>query len=183
MALVRKNYSGNSAVNAQFDLTTYWSVREREEKRSGELQLAAGEKFRVSLGKEVFVSDGKDYYQFSERNSQLVIKRLSDIDLSFHPSRMLSSFLTGRTFAEKGRKDGTVELAWSGSAEGAGGFTSIVAFVEDKSGVITRLVLTDQDENINTYVFKRTVFNKPPPASTFRFNAPKGVEVIDMREN
>jgi len=182
MALVRKNYSGNTAINAQFDLTTYWSVREREEKRSGELLLAAGEKFRVSLGREVFVSDGKDYYQFSERNSQLIIRNLSDIDLSFHPSRMLSSFLTGRAFTEKGRKDGAVELAWSGNAEGAGGFTSIVAFVEEKGGIITRLVLTDQDDNINTYVFKKTVFNKQPPKDAFRFSAPKGVEVIDMRE-
>ena len=183
MALVRRNYSGNTSINAQFDLTTYWSVREREEKRSGEIQLAAGEKFRVSLGREVFVSDGKDYYQFSERNSQLIIRRLSDIDLSFHPSRMLSSFLTGRAFTEKGRKDGTVELAWSGEAAGSGSFISIAAFVEERTGIIKTLILTDDSDNINTYVFKRTVFGRPPARDAFKFTAPRGVEVIDLREN
>jgi len=182
MALVRKNYSGKTAVNAQFDLTTYWSIREREEKKSGELQLAAGEKFRVVLGREVFVSDGKDYYQFSERNSQLIIRSLSDIDLSFHPSRMLSSFLTGRTFTEKGRGGGTVELAWSGKASDAGGYKSITAFVEEKTGIIKTLRLVDEDDNINTYVFKKTVFDKPPSNNVFRFSPPKGVEVMDMRE-
>ncbi|MCL2688476.1 MAG: outer membrane lipoprotein carrier protein LolA [Chitinispirillia bacterium] len=181
MALVRKNYSGNTAVNAQFDLTTYWSIREREEKRSGELQLAGGNRFRVSLGREVFVSDGEDYYQFSERNSQLVIRKLSDIDLSFHPSRMLSSFLTGRTFTEKGRSAGAVELTWRGKASEAGGFTSITAFVEEKTGIIKTLILVDQDSNVNTYAFKRTVFNRPPSRDVFRFNPPKGVEIIDMR--
>ncbi|MDR2728866.1 MAG: outer membrane lipoprotein carrier protein LolA [Chitinispirillales bacterium] len=183
MALVRKNYSGKTALTAQFDLTTYWSVREREEKKSGELLLDSGEKFRASIGKEVFVSDGKDYYQYSERTSQLVIRKLSDIDLSFHPSRILSSFLSGRAFTEKGRSGGTVELAWSGKASDAGGYTSIVAFVEEKSGVIKTLRLTDEDENINTYVFKKTVFDKPPSKDVFKFSAPKGVEVIDLREN
>lgn len=182
MALVRKNYSGKAAISAQFDLTTYWSVREREERKGGELQLASGEKFRVVLGREVFVSDGDDYYHFSERNSQLIIRKLSDIELSFHPSNMLTSFLTGRAFAEKGRSGGTVELAWSGKASDAGGFTSIVAFVEEKSGIIKTLRLTDQDENINTYVFKKTVFGRPPQANAFRFSAPKGVDVIDLRE-
>jgi len=183
MALVRKNYSGNTAINAQFELVTYWSVREREEKQSGELFIVPGERFRVSLGRDVFVSDGKNYYQLSERNSQLVIRNLSDIDLSFHPSRLLSSFLTGRTFTEKGRADGTVELAWNGKADAAGGYTSIVAFVEERSGIIKTLRLTDEDDNINTYTFRRTVFGKMPSKDIFKLTVPKGVEILDFREN
>jgi outer membrane lipoprotein-sorting protein len=182
MALVRKNYSGKTAISAQIELTTYWSVREKEEKKSGELFIVPGDKFRVSLGKEVFVSDGKNYYHLSERNSQLVIRDLSDIDLSLHPSRLLSSFLTGRTFTEKERADGTVELVWNGKTGASGGYTSITAFVEEKSGTVKTLRLTDQDENINTYTFKKTVFDKQPSKDIFKLSVPKNVEVLDFRE-
>jgi outer membrane lipoprotein-sorting protein len=181
MSLWRKNYSGAGAVSAVFDMVTYWSVREKEEKKAGELLIAPGERFRVTLGREVFVSDGKTYWQYNERNSQVVIRKHSDIDVSTLPSKMLSSFLSGRVFTEGKRGGGTVELSWAGKGADDG-YTAIVAIVDEKGGVIKVLKLTDANDNIHTYTFKKTTFDKPPKDDVFRFNPPRGVEVIDMRE-
>ena len=183
MSLLRKNYSGVGAVTAAFDLSIYWSVREREEKKSGELLIAPGDRFKVTLGKEVFVCDGKTYWQYSEKNAQVVIHNFSDIDASTLPSKLLSSFLSTRAFTQKQSVGGTAELVWSGGAGAADdGYTAITVVIEEKSGVIKTLKLTDENENVHTYTFKKTAFDKPPKNDVFRFNAPKGVEVVDMRD-
>ncbi|MCL2182633.1 MAG: outer membrane lipoprotein carrier protein LolA [Chitinispirillia bacterium] len=185
MALVRKNYSGAGAVTAAFDLNIYWSVREKDEKKSGELLVAPGNKFKVTLGREVFVCDGQTYWQYNERNKQAAVRAFSEIDPGTLPSRMLSSFLTNRKFTEKSRASGTVEIEWRGSASGqfSDGYTAITAVVEEKAGVIRELKMTDRHENVHTYTFRKTTFDKPPKDDIFRFTAPKGVEVVDMRES
>jgi outer membrane lipoprotein-sorting protein len=185
MAVLRKNYSGGNAVTATFDLSIYWNVREKEEKKSGELLIAPGNKFRVTLGKEVFVSDGKVFWQYSEKNSQVVIRNFSDIDESTVPSRFLLSFLSNRAFAERQRNGSAVELFWDGKGKStgvAGDYTSITAVVDEKTGVIKTLKLTDKSDNINTYTFKKTAFDKPPKEDVFQFKPPRGAEVLDMRE-
>jgi outer membrane lipoprotein-sorting protein len=184
MTALRKNYGGNNAVTATFDLSIYWNVREKEEKKSGELLIAPGNKFKVTLGKEAFVSDGKTFWQYSEKNSQVVIRNFSDIDESTVPSKFLLSFLSNRVFAEKQRNGSTLELFWDGKGKSAGidgDYTSITAVVDEKNGSIKTLKLTDKNENIHTYTFKKTVFDKPPKDDVFRFKPPKGVEALDMR--
>jgi outer membrane lipoprotein-sorting protein len=182
MALLRKNYGGGGAVTATFDLSIYWSIREKEEKKSGELLVAPGNKFRVTLGKEAFVSDGKTFWQYSEKNAQVVVRDFSDIDPSAVPSKFLLSFLSDRAFAEKARSGPTVELFWEGKGAPSGGdYTAITAVVEEKTGVIKTLKLTDKNENIHTYAFKKTVFGKPPKDDVFQFKIPKGAEALDMR--
>ena len=184
MSQVRKNYSGSGALNASFDLSIYWSVREREEKKSGELVVSSGDRFRVSLGKEVFVSDGKTYWQYSEKNSQVVVRNFSDIDAATLPSKFLMSFMSTRKFEEKKRGGGAVELAWDGGGKDSygDGYVAITATIEEKGGIIKVLKLTDKNNNIHTYTFKKTVFDKSPKDGVFQFAAPKGVEVIDMRD-
>jgi hypothetical protein len=95
------------------------------------------------------------------------------------------SFMSTRKFKEKARGGGTVELAWMGGGKDtySDGYTAITAVVDEKSGIIKTLKLTDKNENINTYTFKKTVFDKSPKDGVFQFAAPKGVEVLDMREN
>jgi outer membrane lipoprotein-sorting protein len=185
MALVRRNYGGTGAVSAAFDLNTYWSVRERDERRSGELLIAPGDRFRVTLGNEVFVSDGRTFWQYSERNKQVAVRNFSDIDPATLPSRFLTSFLSNRAFTETGRSGGNVELAWRCGGDGAinDGYSAINATVEERTGVIRTLRLVDRHENVHTYTFRRTTFDRPPRDDVFQFRVPRGVEVIDMREN
>jgi outer membrane lipoprotein-sorting protein len=188
MASLRKNYGGTGAVTAAFDLSIYWNIREKEDKKSGELLIAPGNRFRVTLGKEVFVSDGKTFWQYSEKNAQVLVRGFSDIDPSTVPSKFLLTFLSNRAFTERQRNGSTVELFWEGkgTAAGSGGtagdYTAITAVVEEKTGIIKTLKLTDNNENIHTYTFKKTAFDKPPNDDAFRFKVPKGTETLDMRE-
>jgi len=191
MTLLRKNYSGTNAVTMSFDLSIYWNVREKEEKKSGELLIAPENKFKVTLGKEAFISDGKTFWQYSEKNSQVVIRKFSDIDESTIPSKFLLSFLSNHAFVEKQKNGSVVELFWKSDGKGAASsnsgiddnYTSITAVVDEKAGVIKTLKLTDKSENIHTYTFKKTAFDKPPKDDVFQYKPSKGINVIDMRDD
>ena len=178
MNQVRENYSPNSTIHAQFDHSIYWAIREREEKKSGELFVAPGNNFKVTLGNDVFVGDGETYWQYSKRNSQVLIYNLSDIDISYQPSNMLSSYLTERSFTQIGEEEGLLVLQ---STEEDQNYQSIKAWVNKNNGTVSKLELIDNNENINTYTFHKKVFDKSIPSNTFRFNIPRNTDIQDMR--
>ncbi|HEX2958980.1 MAG TPA: hypothetical protein VHO70_19250 [Chitinispirillaceae bacterium] len=64
---MRKKYTTDSFIEAQFQMHTWWSVREREETKNGHLYIAPQNRFRVELGGETMVSDGKIYWQYSKK--------------------------------------------------------------------------------------------------------------------
>lgn len=179
MTLLQRNYGGERPVTAAFTLSIYWDVRERTENRNGELQIATGNRFRVTLGGDVFVSDGRTFWQYSERNSQVVIRRFTDIDPATLPTGMLATFLAGRTFAESRGDGGAITLTWNGDD---GEYREIIVTVNARDGVINTLRMTDVHNNIHTYTFANTTFDRAPRGSVFQFNAPRGTSVVDMRE-
>jgi outer membrane lipoprotein-sorting protein len=180
--LIRKKYNSKTTIQTQVDLVIYWSVREREEKKSGKLVVAPGDKFRVDLGSETLVSDGETYWQYSKKNSQVIIKHLDDIDLSWHPSQLLSKFLTGYSYQEKGKSGSETVLFWSAENDSESFYTDITVRAETKTGKIKKLRLTDRNGNIHTYIFKKTVFGVKIPVEVFRFEIPDEVQVHDDRQ-
>jgi outer membrane lipoprotein-sorting protein len=71
MKLISKKYTPGSFIEAQFQLHTWWSVREREETKKGKIFLAPQNNFRVELGNDILVSDGKTYWQYNKAGKQV----------------------------------------------------------------------------------------------------------------
>ncbi len=179
---LRNKYSTNKSVNLAFDLTIFWSVRERYEKKSGELVFSPGEKFRLNMGSSTWVSNGQTYWQFSKNTNQVVIKSLLDIDLSLHPSSMMQSFLS-YTFNVFSSDDKSVILKWEGDpAKSDLPYKKIIINVDRKKMEISELTVTDDDSNESRYTFKKSKFGTAEPASTFEFSIPEGADVLDTRK-
>lgn len=181
MPLVRKLYTVNSAMEAQFELKTYWSVREKEETKAGKLSIAPQNRFRVEVGNDLLVSDGQTYWQYSKKTAQVIIKNFSDLDLQMHPSQLLSTFLTNYEYVEKSNSNGVNVLSWNADSENKGGYTAIEVSVESKTGEVKVLKLTDRNGNIQTYSFKKTVFGAKFSQKVFTFEVPQDAQVLDNR--
>ena len=181
MSQIRKKYNSKSSIHARFDLRIWWSIREKENNRSGDLYLASGNKFRVEMGDETVVSDGKVYWQYNRKSGQVIIKNLQDIDPASLPSQLLSSYFTKYTYTEKERSGTETVLAWDGDSLSSTPYVSIGVKVETKSGIIKQLKLTDKNDNVNTYTFKKTDFTAIPD-KVFKFEVPDDAQVFDSRE-
>lgn len=179
---LRKKYSASNSANLSFDLTIFWSVRERYEKKSGELIFSPGEKFRLTMGNSTWISNGQTYWQYSKKTNQVVIKSLLDIDLSMHPSSMMQSFLS-YSFNIHASDDKAFVLKWEGDSKNSDlPYKKVMVNVDKKRMEITELTVTDDDNNESRYTFKKAKFGEKQPASVFEFSIPEGADVLDTRK-
>jgi len=182
-SLIRSKYNQNVSLETQFDMHIWWSVRERDEKKSGKLYIAPGDRFRVELESETVVSDGKSFWQYSEKSAQVIIKNLQDLDLSFHPSRLFSTYLSEYSFTEKQNDGSTAVLSWKAdSTASKAPWSAIEVHASVKNGTVSELKLTDSSGNVYTYKFRKTVFNPKIPGKVFKFEVPGNAQVHDSRK-
>jgi outer membrane lipoprotein-sorting protein len=181
LSLLRKNYNPETPLSAKFSLTIYWSVREKEEKKKGTIMLAPDDRFRITVGSEMFVSNGETFWQYSPKTNQVVVKRLADVDRTALPSRILDRSIAEYPFREVERKKDLVQLAWKSDSTGAP-YSHIVVWVQEEAGTISRCVMTDRNDNTFTYVFSATTFGKNISKETFEFETPKNARIVDMRK-
>ncbi|MBD3343582.1 MAG: hypothetical protein GF401_00810 [Chitinivibrionales bacterium] len=183
MNKVRKKYRADKTMKTAFELSIYWKIRDREEKKNGHLFLAPDNKFRVELGDAVWVCDGRTWWQYSKATEQVIIKYLLDVDLSHHPTRILTAHLNERKFTLK-EKDGayTVVDAVIDPEKEKSHASTIRLWIDSKSGIIHKLMVVDTKGNISTYTFKKTRIGEQIPEEMFRFEVPKDAKILDMRE-
>lgn len=179
---VRENYDFAKGVELEFDLETYWAVREKTRKRSGRVVLGSDDRFRAEIDKTVWVCDGRTYWQYNPETNQVVIKRLLDIDLSMHPSQIVKAYLTEYEFTvkEEGGKRAVLEGLRS-SEESAGGEQTVTLWIDKKKNTIEKAVSVDRQGNRNTYTFTKTRLAVGANPGTFHFEVPEGAEVLDTR--
>jgi len=177
--LILQKYSPKNSFSIDFDQSIYWSVREKTSKKSGTIVIAPVDKFRIELSDETYVSNGLICWQHSVKNRQVVIRSINDIDMSFHPSNLLASFLARYTFTEKQEGDATVLSATDTVADSD--YRKVAITAMGKTGLVKKLVYTDKNDNVHTYIFKKTVFTIKPASSLFEFEVPTDATVIDHR--
>lgn len=179
--LIRRQYNPGTPLETNFSLSIYWSVREKEEKKQGAFILAPGDRFRVTLGNETFVSNGTTLWSHNGKANQVVVKALADVDLALHPSRLFTTTIGSYPFRESRRKGGITVLLWDRDSSTAA-WTSIRLWVQTATGTIFKCVLTDRNNNIFTYSFSGTVFGKKTSPGAFEFVIPKNARVVDSRK-
>ncbi len=182
MKLILKKYTSGSFIEAQFQLHTWWSVRERDETKKGRIFLAPQNSFRVELGNDILVSDGTTYWQYNKAGKQVVIDNFCNLELSYHPSQLLSAFLTGYSYKEVETSAAGTVLKWSADDSTKSQYKEIEIRVITKSGEVQQLKITDRNDNIQTYSFKKTVFGAKIPKEVFTFEVPEDAQVLDNRK-
>jgi outer membrane lipoprotein-sorting protein len=180
---LRTRYGSAQTISTDLNLTILWKVREKQETKSGSMQLAAGDRFRVVLGPTTWVCNGQTVWQYSSATNQVVVKRLLDFDLSSHPSQMLSTFVNGYAYRVLENTEKQAVLFWEAdSTQTASFYRSISLFYDKRKSTITSFAMTDRHGNQSTYQFTKTVLSASMPRETFEFAIPKGAHVLDERE-
>lgn len=179
LAQLKKKYSTSSTIKSDFQLKVWWQVREKEETKKGSLLLTSGDKFRVTLGNEIYVSDGSTCYQYHTVTKLLQIKNLRDIDQSILPSHIITSFIATYPLKEVSRNDKETHLGWK--ADSASSSYKSIDITVDSKTCMKSLVLTDNNDNVFTYTFTKTEFGGTVPKGAFEFETPSDAQVNDAR--
>lgn len=176
---VKANYN-KKTFSFKFELTTYWSVREKTEKKAGSLIVASDNKFNVILGDETFISNGDTLWTYNKKAAQVTIQNVKKMDLSSLPSGILNQFLQKYTFVPRVENNSTV-YEWAAENGTKSRFTNLKLWVNSKN-LITKIETIDNNSNVNTYIFSSMVFNQKVSLKMFAFQIPKNVQVFNNYE-
>ena len=178
---MRSMYNDSKTITTDLEQSIFWTVREKTTRKKGTLIIAPGNRFNVNLSDETLVSDGTIYWQYSKKNNQVVIRNITDLDISSLPATILSRFLNDYTFTEKEQKGKTTILEWIADNSKKSAHQNVSLMVSTKTGIVQSLSFSDENGNIHTYRFKHTVFNRSVPEKTFTFKVPADANIVDNR--
>jgi chaperone LolA len=181
---LRKKYDGMATLSLSFTRTTVFAVSKARQSSDGDLVLAKGNRYRITFDDRVIVSDGASVWSWSEANDQVVIDRFRDDPNGLSPERLLAKLPTEYAAVlvgkEKVGKRETSVLKLTPPASGRQ-LRWLKLWVDEDGPVILRLQVMDLAENETTYDLRDIVAGDRAADSTFRFTAPPGAELLDLR--
>ena len=140
--------------------------------------------FRLDLGSQVLVTDGGTLWSYSRDDEQVVVQDYEPARVGFSVGQLFTDYLsvfrvTGATRATiSGERHHVLTLR---PRESGSSVRDATLYVRSSDAVPTRVRV--HDTNGGTLAFDLTDVERNPPlaASTFRFAAPRGTEVVDLR--
>jgi len=142
------------------------------------------EAFRLDLGDQVLVTDGATLWSYSRDDDQVVVQDYEPARVGFNVGQLFTNYLdvfrvTGATTATVGgaRHDVlTLRPRQSGSS-----VRDVTLYVRSSDAIPTRVRVHDTNGGTLAFDLRDVQRNPRLPASTFRFAAPSGTEVVDLR--
>ena len=140
--------------------------------------------FRLDLGSQVLVTDGGTLWSYSSDDEQVVVQDYDPAKVGFSVGQLFTDYLdvfrvTGATRATIGgvRHDVlTLRPRQSGTS-----VRDATLYVRSSDAVPTRVRVHDTSGGTLAFDLRDVERNVSLPASTFRFAAPRGTEVVDLR--
>lgn len=170
---------------AEFAQTNYAKATGISQRFEGKLWLERPESFRmevVSPDTQLFVSDGQIMWMYLPRSKQVIREQLSETRRVPQPSQVLFEFSDKYEIDFQGEhtlEDRPYYLINLTPKEESPYFTGAKVWLDQKSLLMTRLVVVDVLQNETTLEFKEVRTNTVLPESTFRFTPPADVEVVE----
>jgi outer membrane lipoprotein carrier protein len=182
---VEEKYRSIKDLSMNFTKTLESEIFETQKETKGQMYLKNPEKFRIETKDEIIVTDGKFLWTYSEQNEQVIKSRLDRSKNIFKPNQYLSNFrkeykaeLTGE---EKINKTKCYKLVLTPKKEDPF-ITKMIIWIDKKSLLAKKLEYKDSNDNQITLVFDKIKINKGIKDSKFVFEAPEGVEELDLTE-
>ena len=143
-----------------------------------------GPAFRLDLGEQVLVTDGRTMWSYSRDDRQVVVQDYDEGQVGFSVGQVFTDYL--RVFRVTGATTATLAgvrhdvLSLRPRASGSS-VRDATLYVRSSDAVPTRVRVHDRNGGTLQFDVSNVRLNRALPASTFRFDAPRGTETVDLR--
>ena len=179
-ALVRRvqaRYAQIRTVRAQFDQDVGGQTL------SGTLTLR-GDAYRIELPGQTLVSDGATAWSYAAADNAVLVSTATDDEQAVQPGQFFTEFpdrFTARRLAPTTLGGVRVERLGLTPLSATDGIASATLFVRASDLVPIRLEAVSAGGGTLTLALRNVEVNPDVAASAFRFTAPAGAEVVDLR--
>jgi len=180
---LRAKYGNVSTLQAEFTQTMSDGIGGEAQSLSGTLYLQGG-KYRVESPRQTYVTDGKVIWIYNADEKQVLVNDNVHDETTFSPNDFIFHFgdhyqATGvRTVTVGGQKQYMLSL--KPKLEDSV-YRDVTLWVRSNDLTITRLDVVDVNGAKVTISLNNVQLNPKLSESLFTFQAPKGVEVVDLR--
>ena len=181
---VLNRYDQSKTIKADFHQTFHWVLTNTKSEQNGTIWLEDKEKFKIKTETQLVVSDGKTIWTYSQSTNQVLIDNVQKAEDITLPRDILLNFSDKyqATFVKEEKLNGedcfVIEL---NSKTDDNFIKKMTIWVSQKRLVVKKIVQTDLNNNLNTYILSNIQFDVLLEDNFFKYNIPDSVEVIDMR--
>ena len=143
-----------------------------------------GDAFRLDLSEQTLVTDGETLWSFSKPDRQVVVQAYDPGEVGFSVGQLFTDYL--EVFRATGATRATIagvrhDVLTLRPRERGMSVRDVTLYVRSSDGVPTRVRVHDTNGGTLAFDLNDVERNVRFPASTFRFAAPRGTEVVDLR--
>lgn len=174
---LRAAYEGMDALRAQFTQEVAGA------RMSGTITLQ-GDRYRIETAEQTLVTDGRTAWAYSPSDNQVLVNTADPEDMAFAPNAFFTRYpdrfevsVTGQETVRGARHD-VLRLV---PREQGLPVREVTMWVRGTDSIPTRVRVRDTYGTTMTFDLTDLQVNPRLAADTFRFQAPSGAEVIDLR--
>ena len=170
-------YGAATSMRAEFTQTV------GQQRLAGTISVQ-GDAFRLDLAEQTLVTDGTTLWSYSKPDRQVVVQGYDPSEVGFSVGQLFTDYLevfraTGATRATiRGVRHHVLTLR---PRERGMSVRDVTLYVRSSDGVPTRVRVHDTNGGTLAFDLQDVQRDVRLPASTFRFAAPRGTEVVDLR--
>ncbi len=180
-----KNYKTYQTIQATVAFTIDNKKENIKENQKGRV-IMKGEKFRLELGEQTLISDGKTLWAYLKEANEVTISPFQPMEGELSPTNLFTiyekgfeSYYIGETNRGK-NKVHTIDIVPTDKSKS---FFKIRLVIDRQKEQIIQAIVFDKNGTLYTYDIQNFVTNVPVADSQFGFDKSKypGVEVVDLR--
>ncbi len=180
---LQKKYEGMRDATISFTQKSQFSFSKKEQTFSGKLTMKKGNKYKIEVGEQTIITDGKTVWTYSKSNKQVLVNEYQEDEEMLTPDKIMTALpkeykseIIGK---EKVGKYNTTIVQLHPKETSSVKIMKL--WIDESEWLMRRIQIQDASSNSTTYTIDEMKMNVGVADSIFNFKAPDGVEVIDMR--
>jgi chaperone LolA len=146
--------------------------------------IVSGEAFRIEMPAQTLVSDGRTLWSYSRDDNQVVVQDYRPEDMGFSVGQLLTDWT--RQFRVTGSSRATVggvqhDVLALVPREAGSSVRDATLYVRSSDAVPSRVRVHDVNGQTLAFDLRNVRLNGRLSSGTFRFRAPAGAEIVDLR--
>ncbi len=183
---VQDTYDDMDDLSARFVQVQTFKLSGSQTETKGKIYIKNGKKYRFESEDQVIVTDGKDVWTYNAISQQLLIDHVRENSGAFLPRDLLFKYpkthYATLLKTEDGKKHKLFVIRLDPKEDSQGFLKNIKIWVEDETWLISQIETTDLSGNTSLFKIKDMDFHTKIPDDLFQFKAPKGADIVDMRQ-
>ena len=187
---LQKKFKGLKTLSARFTKQFYWRLMEQHQEVKGKLVVQRPDRFRFDSDAQVVVTDGKTAWNYAPANAQVMVSDYATVEKNRSHEKLLfdlillggydDNYVPVYVGEDKINRKSCHVVDLTTKKEDTYVHT-IRLWVDKRLSLVRQVEYRNIHEDVTTFKLSDLKVDKKIEEDQFTFQAPKGVESIDLR--